>query len=146
MRQNKRVIITKEAILNAIYKEPLRGDKFITSRFEPVAGIRVYDNLCQVCAVGAILRHSNIKNDCISDTGNQLTKHEDISLDGRIGPLLEKRKWLNAISVKFEKLYAEFGDSYKTKEKLSAFIKRNIPNKITINLNNTYFEKKDIIS
>jgi hypothetical protein len=144
------VKITKRSILKAIRVEPLRSGSWYkkTSRG------------CQVCAVGAVLRREGVSPDGIERFGDILSMTGGISpgTDYATGCVaadaedilrgeLRQKKWLNALSFKFEWLCEE---AYLARKKpgrlvpihwtamrriraeLATWVKANLPDSFTV--------------
>lgn len=130
----KKIKITKSQLLDAIETEPLRAGDIIKK-----VGSEDYND-CEVCAVGAILRR---KLTHINEV-NKLTEVAFSYLDQygyycagyirRVPNLLKSKKYLNALSVKFENL-SETNSILETRKKLSRWVKRNFPESFTVTIN-----------
>ena len=96
----------------------------------------VLDDECSVCAVGAVLRKAGIVGYLIASTAaSNLNSHFDY-LGGasvmEVKAALQEGAFLNALSIKFEKLAKTYGVGKRTRDKLAAFVKANFPKEIEI--------------
>lgn len=123
--------ITKAQVLEAIANEPLWPGNWV-ALFIPQD--QTPDN-CNVCAVGAVLRHKGLPRDEITQAGDQLLDRGDISSEywENIPVLLKDKLYLNALSVKFEYLcedhdYSKARGLKTIRKKLAQFVEENFPN------------------
>lgn len=132
---------TRKQVLEAINNEPLRGGNFVHLNWTSVEGV------CPVCAVGAVLRNVGYPDTEITSIAARITKFNSRSpLKGLpvtnsdhvylsntnvlIRKMLNKKRYLNALSIKFEELYEAYGGFESESivvDKLSNWVKRNIP-------------------
>lgn len=111
--------ITRRDILKAIRTEKLKAGSFVE--------IRVDEKPCKVCAVGAVLRNKGFQDQTISIIGDSLMMIYPVSSEGNEYEALDKKLYLNALSIKFEKLVESYGCGKRTREKLAEFVKDNFP-------------------
>jgi hypothetical protein len=120
--------ITRKQVLEAIRTEKLHAGAFLRPRYE---GVDRYmeDSRCEVCAVGAVLRHVGIPNSEINDrASNLLTVEAGWTSDSDEFEELEDGNFLAALSIKFEKLVKKNGGAEpKTKTSLYYFVRRHFP-------------------
>jgi len=130
--------ITRREILKAIRTEKLNNGSFLTARRDSYNNFWVEDSLCKVCALGAVLRQKGISSHMINRAGGEVRSFGEASSDGDEFLMLRKRLYLNALSIKFEKLAIEHGVDKKTKTKLAGFVKRHFPKTINMKELNRY--------
>lgn len=123
--------ITRREILKAIRTERLQYGMFITPRLED-NNRYVDDSFCKVCAVGAVLRQKGVPNHRIEDAADIVRIRGLVSSDGDEFEELKSKHYMNALSIRFEKLARKHGVGPKTKIKLSSFIKRHFPKTINV--------------
>ncbi len=127
--RNEDMIITKKEIIETIKKEHLTNEQFIYVQDSDKA------SECRVCAVGAILRK---KLNNISDSNTLAIEISDLmnngvcSHDGDLEVELYKKRYLNALSVKFEKLSMKYKTQKTIKKHLIDFIELNFPSKFKV--------------
>lgn len=133
----KRKWVTKETILKAIKTEKLVKRHFVLPDEED-SPYSPKNKKCGVCAVGAVLRHSNFNNDQISDFGESLCFSGPVTplytseVHTELDYLLDTGKYLNALSLKFEDQARKTGVGVRTKKILAKFVKDNFPAKIRL--------------
>ena len=128
--------ISRKDILQAIRTEPLLPGAWIHSRFDDKKSMLVLDDECPVCAVGAVLRKAGIVSYLIATTA---AFNVDSAFDYLGGANVEEMKaalqegaYLNALSMKFEKLAKTYGVGKRTRDRLVKFVKANFPKEIEI--------------
>lgn len=105
----KDIVVTKEQIIKALKAEPLKQGRWILED-----GLTAINN-CQVCAVGAVLRHLNLPNNEVSEIAIDLDRYkhspdnepEEYTREQYLAhhvPALftDDTQWLSAISGIFE--------------------------------------------
>ena len=128
--------VTRREILKAIRTEKLQGGAFIQTRSDYPY---IVDDTCKVCAIGAVLRQKGIPSESIENMAYAIT-----SDDFAIGPddcfastnefeAIKAKAYMNALSLRFEKLAKKSGTNKKTREALCRFVKRYFPKSIYIN-------------
>lgn len=122
------MIITRREILKAIRTEKLKEGGFIHLNKDELG----YDDTCKVCAVGAVLRSAGVGNGSINIIAQLLLEAGYYSDEGDEHTELEAKRYLNALSVKFEKLASVYGAGKRTKDKLAIFIKKYFPKTINV--------------
>ena len=117
-----KITITKKQIIEAINNEPLSNGLFVPFIPNPK---------CTVCAVGAVLRTAGLHNQAIHDIGDRLIGTGDCGTDSDYRKYLAKKKYMLALSSKFETLAYQNEDMGFVRTKLTAFVNRNFPAKFT---------------
>jgi hypothetical protein len=139
--------ISRRDILTAIRNEPLNTGSFVNPKGVGPDGVEgglgsVEDKNCTVCAVGAVLRKAGLSNREIEEFGEALgdlgpitpTRYEIYSdVKGGLKELLKEKKYLHALSVKFEGQAHKTGVGKRTRKVLSLFVKKNFPKRIRLN-------------
>lgn len=127
----KRKYITKQTILKAIKTEPLKPGSFVLLEGDLVSD----DPSCSVCAVGAVLRKAGMNNNRINRFGIKLVDYNSCSSSSvyRLPALLEEKRYLHALSVKYENLARVFRDLTFVRRELSKFVKKHFPSRIKLN-------------
>jgi hypothetical protein len=124
--------IKRREILEAIRTEKLlAGGSFIHGRKDSL-GNRIIDRNCKVCAVGALLRLKGIDSDLITLTAHDITGDYGLTQDSNEFEALKKKQYINALSIRFERLYEKQGAGKKTRETLARFVKRHFPKEIRV--------------
>lgn len=136
---SKRKTVSRREILQAIRTENLRSGEFV----ETDLGTPLDDPNCGVCAVGSVLRKVGFDNSEIDIFGRTLMNggkvisdyesydppiHTQREIDG----LLERRLYLNALSVKFERQVEKTGEGKTTRKILAKFVKKHFPKRISL--------------
>lgn len=132
--------ITRREILKAIRTENLKGGTWIGARVNK-DGDTVSDEKCTVCAVGGVLRAKGIACDLIDDVACDITRgfygvapttDDDGEEENSEFDALKQKAYMNALSIRFERLYDKYGSGKKTREKLCRFVKRHFPKTIRV--------------
>lgn len=133
------MIITRRDILKAIRTEKLKAGAFIETKkkWDVTNSVDVYyeDDTCKVCAVGAVLRQTGTSSETIEDRAYGITCQYGLTPRGDEGDEFEAIKYnlyMNALSIRFERLAAEHGCGKKTRQKLAWFVKRHFPKTIKV--------------
>lgn len=114
--------ITRKEVLKAIRTENLKEGSPISDRDG------VLDKECKVCAVGAVLRQKGIDDESIHSTFYQVTFGTyGVDGTGDEHKALRDKEYLGALSIKFEKLAANYGCGKRTRTRLTEFVKDNFP-------------------
>lgn len=124
--------IKRSDILKAIRTEPLKPDNWIHE--DHVTDKPLYNSSCKVCAVGAVLRQCGIPDNEISYRARfGLTGvFCGVSKDGNLEGALEAKLYLNALSIKFERLANRLGAGKRTRKQLADFVKKNFPKQFNV--------------
>src|SRR3990172_1614297 len=105
--------ITKTEILYALATEPLQTE-------------RIYSTInCTVCAVGAVLRGAGCSNNHLVMTGYKLLKKGPMTAGFSTTLLLQKKKWLNALSVKFETMHKTAAITSESRLRLMKWVQKH---------------------
>ena len=133
--------ISRRDILTAIRNEPLKRGSWVYmyGRNDFSEG----DKRCEVCAVGAILRQGGFSNYEIDYFGGALlnsgpispdsSEFNESSLTNGLKQLIKEKKYIHALSVKFEDQASRTGAGKITRKVLSLFVKKNFPKRIRLN-------------
>lgn len=132
--------IRKGTIINAIMTENLRSQAFIASPDGSVYNNDVsLDPKCAVCAVGALLRAAGATNEEIGKLGTvigrDIVRTDANAVNKEVRLLLAEKKYLNALSVKFEGLFDSDNPIVPTKadrKRVAAFVRRTFPEKLEL--------------
>jgi hypothetical protein len=132
----KKKTITRRDVLAAIRTEPLRPGNWVVTT----------ENVkCEVCAVGAVLRHAGLNNEEIFEFGDIMMHYGKCSVDGygskediedTIQGMLRNNRYLHALSITFEFYSRRLGKGKRIRKVLANFVKKNFPK--TIKLNERY--------
>jgi len=123
-----RKTITRSEILKAIRTEPLVSGNFVQTENNK-------EKNCAVCAVGAVLRIAGQNNTEIHSFGEQLMYEGVCSSQPHYVILeeLKERRYLHALSMKFEFYAFRLGKGKRTRKLLANFVKKNFPKVIKLN-------------
>lgn len=136
----KRKYVSRRLILTAIRKEPLEAGYWVAldDNNNPVK-----DNNCSVCAIGATLRQSGLTNRQIESFGERLMLYGPVStwndevlssnINDILKELLEERRYLHALSLKFEDQAERTGSGKRTRKVLAQFVRKHFPKRIALN-------------
>lgn len=121
----KRVIITKDQIIEALQTENLAVGSWVFQRgFE----------FCEVCAIGACLRYLGYKKKQIENIGSFLQRNlkengiriSEMATENDVELLFKGNCFMGALSAYFE------GVAKGNREETIAFVKKRFPNKLDI--------------
>lgn len=136
----KRKTVTKKEILEAIKKEPLKAGSWVKM---DDFGDPVKDKNCTVCAIGAVLRRAKYSNQQAWEFGGCLMNSDAVApLDEEcvdlgveknlVERLLSEKKYLHALSVRFEGQALRTGVGKRTRKILTDFVKKNLPDQVKL--------------
>lgn len=126
--------ITRKEIIRVIRTERLKGGQWIQEDLTN-ENDELYHSGCKVCAVGAVLRSKGVDNSDIDFRARTLMDSAfGCSESGDVEYALERKAYLNALSIKFETLAARLGAGKRTREQLIKFVKANFPKQFNVNI------------
>jgi len=138
-----RKTITRREVLKAIRTEPLKRGKWVQmdvyKSFVPSS-----DPKCEVCAVGAVLRHAGLNNEQISEFGDQMVSgpfpcvgdcFDYREFEDAVKQALKEKRYLYALSLKFERHAKRLGKGRRIRNLLANFVKRNFPKSVKVSYN-----------
>jgi hypothetical protein len=126
--------ISQETIIEALKTEPLKPGNWVASQWNESGGasfVPATSPTCDVCAVGAVLRHAKWDNQRIFDAapdlvGSCFASDDDYEL------ALAAKNYLGALSAYFESICPDTGATKGTRTRLVNFVKKNFPKTITV--------------
>lgn len=131
MKRPKSVL--RSTILKAIKVEPLKGRSWVDDED--------MDNpKCSVCMVGGTLRQAGLSNKQIYEFGDEMVSYGECTAHyltpfeaaREVKEHLENRRYLHALSVKFERLFSYLGAGKRTRKILTKFVRQNFPKRIPL--------------
>lgn len=129
--------ITRREILKAIRTEKLRPGAFIEPKLINGSSV-LEDDTCRVCAVGAVLRQKGIPSESIEDVACAIMSDDfaiepdDLFDSTNEFEAIKAKAYMNALSIRFERLAMKNGVGRRTREALCRFVKRHFPKSINI--------------
>ena len=127
--------IKRSDILKAIRTEPLKAGNWIHEDLSSNTDEDFHSG-CKVCAVGAVLRVKGISDEDIDFRAHEGLMNLGVGCSEESDEefALEEKKYLNALSIKFEKLSRRLGNGKRTRAQLAAFVKKNFPKQFNVNI------------
>jgi hypothetical protein len=133
------MIIDRQTIVDALMTEPLSAGSIFDTDYNTRQNCSVQNSTCHVCAIGATLRKTlqgSQKPALSLQFWVDLFKNKEISSAGTIKHWLDKKDYLSALSVKFEKLAEQKSINLSFRKEMVKWVKKNLPNefefKVTI--------------